>query len=522
MRDAIGWSYDLLAPDEQALFCQLALFAGGFALDAAEAVSQAVEQSSGRDSPSPDTLDLVESLLDQSLLVREFGPEGEPRFRMLETIREYGLERVAADEAEAVRTAHASYFGEFAQLLRPLVNTQATSVAFDRLAADDANLRAALVWLHEHGPAADFVALVAACSVYWYSHSYLREAATWFERALAAQDQATARDRARLMMANAEHLMVRGNYADAEAGFVAGLPLVRAAGDPFDIAMAQFTYGVCLTFAGKTVAGEDALGEALAAAQAIANPTLQAAVTAGALANLSVSARSRGDLALAEARSEEALRLRDARHFDLAAIRSLVDLGEIAREQGNYRLAAERFLTCLQRTGERGEKRLIADALSGIASAAAAWNQHRSALLLYGAAAGLRERLGIAMSLPNDVAATERNLATLREALGDEQFAAIWAEGRAMPLTEALQVAAEVTPSTESPQRVPEMVDSPLTRREQDVLHLLAAGQTDREIADALFIGPRTVSWHVGSIMGKLDATTRREAVYRARAEGLV
>jgi predicted ATPase/DNA-binding NarL/FixJ family response regulator len=532
MRDAIAWSYDLLSPAEQRLFRCLAVFAGGCTLEAAEWVGRprgqpesevGGESSSWRESPSPSTiLDHVSSLVDQGFLVRESGPDSEPRYRMLEIIREYGLECLEPDEVVAVRTAHARYFLAFAQALRPLANTQATSAVFERLAADDANLHLALTWLDERGPAADFVAMVAACCVYWYALSHLREAEMWIARALAKEDRATARDRARLLMAHGEQLMVKGDYVTAEAVFVAGFPLVRTAGDPFDIAMAQFTHGVCLTFAGKDVAGEEALSEALTAAEAIADPTLRAAVTAGALANLSVTARSRGDLALAESRSEAALRLQDELSFDLAAIRSLVDLGEIAREQQNYLLATERYLTCVKRTGMRGEKRLIADALSGIAIAAAVWGQSRTALLLFGAADALREREGIVMMLPADAVTAEAKLGTLHEALGEEEFAATLAEGRAIPESEVVTLAAKVAPPAESSGVASTSGKLTLTHREQDVLRLLAAGQTDREIADALFIGLRTVSWHVSAILDKLEATTRREAVERARAAGLI
>jgi predicted ATPase/DNA-binding CsgD family transcriptional regulator len=509
MRDAIAWSYDLLTPLEQRFFRCLSVFAGGCTLAAVESVS-------GTES---DALDMLVTLVEQSLLERDSGPDDEPRFRMLETIREYGLERLAPEEADAARAAHARYYLDLAQSLRPLLNIQATSAALERLSADDANLSAALAWLDEHGPEADFVAMVAACCTYWYSLSHLRDAETWITRALAKQDRATASDRSRLLMAHAEQLMVKGDYEEAESAFVAGIPLVRAAGDPFDIAMALFTYGVCLTFAGKGVAGEEALAEVLAGAEAIADPTLRAAVTAGALANLSVTARSRGDLALAEARSEEALRMQDAMDFDLAVLRSLVDLGEIAREQGNYPLAAEHYLSCVMRTGRRGEKRLIADALTGIASIASTWEQHRSSLLLFGAAEALREREGIAMMLPGDAAVMQRELGALREVLGEASFGAILREGRALPFTEVVAVAAMVVPPAPSPHKAASGTIV-LTQREREVLELLAAGKTDRQIAEALYIGLRTVSWHVSTLLTKLDAGSRHDAVERARAAG--
>lgn len=139
MRDAIAWSYDLLSPAEQHLFRCMAVFAGGSTLEAVEPVSQAIKQSGRGEetTTSSDLLDLVASLVDHGFLVRESGPDSEPRFRMLETIREYGLELLSLDESAAARAAHARYFLRFAQALRPLANTRSTRVPLDLLAADD-------------------------------------------------------------------------------------------------------------------------------------------------------------------------------------------------------------------------------------------------------------------------------------------------------------------------------------------------------------------------------------------------
>jgi len=166
--------------------------------------------------------------------------------------------------------------------------------------------------------------------------------------------------------------------------------------------------------------------------------------------------------------------------------------------------------------------RVVYEALSGIASACTARDQPRDAVLLYGAAEALRERVGLAISTPADKAVTERSLATLRAALSDDEFAATWAEGRALPLSEALAIAAGVAPAADEAKAAPPADPFLLTRRERDVLRLLAAGKTDRDIAEALFIGPRTVSWHVGAILSKLGVTTRREAAVKAQTDGLL
>lgn len=540
MRDAIAWSYNLLSPDEQRLFRRLAVFAGGFSLSAAEAMNYELSAisptedgelrtedggkrtSDSRLPTSTDTLDLVASLLDQSLLVREPAPDGEPRFRMLETIREYGREQLAGDEAEIAGAAHAGYVLALAQALRPLTNTQATRAPHDRLAADDANLSAALAWLDEQGPTADFVGLVVACWLYWYAIGRLREGEQWLKRALAKREAASPPDRARLLIANAEMLMLKNEPGQAEATFAEGWVHLRALEDPFDLARALITRGAVANVSGRHGEAESHLNDALALAETIGDPRLRAAVAGGALSNLSVSDRARSDLDRAEARSEEALRRYHGQDLELAETRTLMDLAGIAKDQGDHRLVVERYRACLERTGERGDMRLIADALTGIAGAASAWGQSRAAVLLFAAADAVRERDGIVMMLPGEVAFVERQLGELREEFDDETFATAWAEGHALTVPEAVAVAATIaplpglTPGASASRRIV------LTGREHDVVRLLAAGRTNRDIAEALFIGPRTVSWHVSAILGKLGVRTRREAVDRARAIGLL
>jgi DNA-binding NarL/FixJ family response regulator len=123
---------------------------------------------------------------------------------------------------------------------------------------------------------------------------------------------------------------------------------------------------------------------------------------------------------------------------------------------------------------------------------------------------------------PSDRAAAERSLAALHGALSEAEFAFTWAEGRALPLAEALAIAAVVAPAADEPGSTHPGRPFLLTRREREVLRLLAEGRTDREIAGELFIGPRTVSWHVSAILNKLGVATRREAAVKAHAEGLL
>jgi non-specific serine/threonine protein kinase len=525
MRDAITWSYDLLTPAEQRFFQRLAVFVDGCTLEAASRVAglqgYRVTGGSFSLSPSSDTIDLIGSLVDQSLLVRETGFDGEPRFRMLDTIREFGLDQLVPDAEETARAAHARHFLDLVLGLRRLTMTRATSVPIVRLAADEANLRAAHDWLAERGPAADFASIVAASYIFWYMLGRLRDAVAWIEQALTHHGAIATADAAWLFIGLAELRVTQGDVAQAAAAFAEGLRRIRAAGDAVDLVLALIAYGAWLNIAERYAEGETCLEEALAMAETIADPSLRATLTGRALANLGISARGRGDLALATARGEEALRCFHGLDLDLAETRALADLADIAIDQGQHRQAAERYLACIERTGERGEVRVIPDALAGIASTATALGHHRSALLLFGAADAWHERVETAMFFPPHVARVSRDLAMLRKILGEREADTILAEGRILPFAEIMAAATAVAgpdPAAAAQAARP----LALTRREREVFRLLAVGQTDREIAAALYMSPRTVEWHVRNILAKFDLSSRREAVALARANDLV
>ncbi|MFN8678168.1 MAG: LuxR C-terminal-related transcriptional regulator [Thermomicrobiales bacterium] len=517
MRDAVAWSYDLLTPDEQRLFRQVAVFSGGFTLDAVEWIGSDEQDHAAEAAP----LDWLDALLTQSLVVREAGLDGEPRYRLLETIRAFGLEQMAPEEEARYRDQHARFFGNLTQELRPLVVTEAARTPLERLAADDANLRAALTWLAERGAPAEFGALVAALSGYWLAYSLLAEADMWISRALAQREHLSLADQARVLNGRAIFSGFLGDFDAADRAFDEGIPLSQTAGNPLDIAMALTSCGAMHNVLARYAEAERVLDEGRTVAAAVADPAERAAIMGRALANLSVTARSQGDLARARAMSEAALACYQGFGFDLAETRTLMDLADIARFEGDQTTMVSHYQACLARTGERGDMRVVVDALSGIAGACTEWGQLQTAVRLYGAAQALRERVGLGFMLPRDKELTEHSVAQLRDALSAAGFEAGLSAGRALPVTHAIAIAAAVTPA--AGEAVSVQPDAPLfTRRELEVLRLLAAGHTDRDIAEALYIGQRTVSWHVGAILGKLGVKSRREAASRALADGLV
>lgn len=283
---------------------------------------------------------------------------------------------------------------------------------------------------------------------------------------------------------------------------------------------------------------DDALAEAMYAeacdvAELVEHPRARATALGFILANLGVAARGRGELALAEARLQRALEQFQAHDCMLAAHESSLrmahlvcdELGYIAVDRGDYLRAREHFQAYLERMDEHDDMQVLEGVLVGAARVATAWERYPAAARLFAMADTLQQRLGLQMSLPSDLAGRERDLATVRTQLGEAAFTAAWREGRPFSLSAARDELAALTPlapaGPETLAKPPRTVDS-LTRRERDILHLLAEHKSDREIAEALFLSLRTVNWHVRSILAKLGATSRREAILRAREDGLV
>jgi predicted ATPase len=190
MREAISWSYALLTPEQQAFFRQLAVFTGGFTLEAAAAVAR------GADAV-PDVLEAVSSLVEQSLLPTVDGPGDQPRYLMLETVREFGLEQLAAAGEEATtRDRHAAWCLAFVDHAwtgnRRIVHPEVV----DQMEAEHPNLRAALTWLDGAGRTTEFLALAAELGWFWYVGGHFHEGLGWLERALAANPGELTRTRA--------------------------------------------------------------------------------------------------------------------------------------------------------------------------------------------------------------------------------------------------------------------------------------------------------------------------------------
>jgi tetratricopeptide (TPR) repeat protein len=232
------WSYDLLEASEQALFRRLAVFARGCTLEAAEAVCQAVPAPAAGPGESLGVLDEIASLLDKSLLRQQEQASGEARFRMLETIREYGLEcLMVSGEEPAVRRAHADYYLALVEAAEPALTGPEQATWLEQLEAEHDNLRGALRWAESSGEAEIGLRLAGALCQFWLIRGHLREGQEWLVRLLGltgASSRTAARAKA---LTRAGHLADNlGDYTAAHAFFSESLAIRRELGDQKGIA----------------------------------------------------------------------------------------------------------------------------------------------------------------------------------------------------------------------------------------------------------------------------------------------
>jgi predicted ATPase/DNA-binding CsgD family transcriptional regulator len=271
LRKTIDWSYDLLEEDEKTLFRRLAVFVGGCTLEAAEAVCNA-----NRDLEE-DVLDGVARLVDKSLLRQAAESEGEPRLLLLETIREYALERLeASGETEALRRQHATFFLALAEEAFPKMNSAEQSIWLKRLEADHDNLRAAMQWLVEQEGTEQrremALRLGVALQWFWVNRGYFSEGQIFLEQALGAQEGVVSAVLAKALDAAAELAFAQGNLEQAEALSKKSLALFQEQGDTVGIASCLSSLGTCARLRCQYATARSQIEEAAVLFQQVGDP----------------------------------------------------------------------------------------------------------------------------------------------------------------------------------------------------------------------------------------------------------
>lgn len=515
MRDAIAWSFDLLTPPEQALFRRLSVCVGGWTLEAAEAVTWSMDER------ACDVLEGVSALLEASLLHRTDVPTGEPRFAMLEMVREFGLACLErAGERHQTQRRHADYFLALCEAARQQPEPRDWRV----VQADYANVRAALAWITEQQEPELSFRFIAALWWFWRTRGYVDEGRTWIEHALHGRAGTPRRDRVFLLVWQAELAMMQGDVAAAVRGADEALLLARQ-GDPVDgLTEALFQRGWIALHLDDATAAATFLTEALTVARCCGDPTYLPTI----LDNLGTVARRQGRLDPAQTFYEQALAESRRLRYAWGIAEHFAHLAGIAADRGDYAQAAMRYQESLaQAEAHGGDTRNLAGTLAGFARVIAASGEPRRAARLYGAATALHAAAGVRPSVVAQLD-LERAASLIETQIGPAAFAAEREQGAAMTFTAALSEARlpiPGLPSTHvpSPRAGLERAASPrLTRREREVLHLVAEGRSNRAIAEALHISVPTVKRHLATIYGKLNVSSRTAAAIYAHTHQLV
>ena len=417
LRDTVAWSYDLLGTEEKQLFARLAVFGGGFTLESAVAVCDA-------------SLDGVATLIDDSLLERD----GE-RLRMLETIREYGLEQLEADEeAEFVRRRHAEHFLKLAE--SEPVAEQAAWLA--RIDAERDNFRGALNWCLELGEASLALRIAAALWEFWWVRGHLAEGRGWLGAALVRGRNAPPELRARALHAAGSLATRQGDYESAAALFEESLALWEELDDAAGTARSLLSLG--------TVAAEQGDQErAIELSERAAELYSESDDNRGhalAISNLGGIALERGEYAKAATLSEQAYGLFETLEDSEGMAFALVNQGFAALSQGKHDRAVELLREALRRLAELEFKDVIGYCFEGLAAVLALTGRPEEASKLLGAAEALRESLGVGLA-PAEQATHDQTVAAVQGSLGEKRFSAAWRQGRELALDEAIAYALE-------------------------------------------------------------------------------
>jgi non-specific serine/threonine protein kinase len=443
LRATLDWSYDLLTEPEQLLLNRLAVFAGGWNLEAAEAVC-ADERIA-----SVDVLDLLAHLISKSLVQADEAGDGTERYRMLETVRQYARERlVAAGEAEAVHQRHALYFLAFGglpdpELLFPHSNEFRfpTRQQLDQLEREHDNLRAALRWWIELHDVEHALKQAGVLFYVWFMRGYLTEGQAWLQEILALPSTPCNPASRRRALQIVAHLA--GRHADYVVALEALNELLvaqQSAGDHRGVAWANIELGNIYFLMAAYTEAWAFLEIGRAEATNLGNKELETRYRHYG----SQLALCEGRYELARTLATEASTVFVSEDNGLSIAYCQMTLGTVDLEEGRYQEANARFLDGLEVASDFGDSTLLAHVLEGLSGLASALGQHQRAVRLGAAAAALREAAG-ALPSPAWQPIAERWLAHSREALGEEAASAAWAAGRSLPTEQALEEAEDRT-----------------------------------------------------------------------------
>ncbi|CAN5778976.1 hypothetical protein BH24CHL3_BH24CHL3_00310 [soil metagenome] len=542
MRSSISWSYDLLAPDEQSVLAQLAIFAGPWTLEAAEAIVVLEPRSTHRS-----VMECVAALTQNNLVRRAVSPVGTSSYSMLETVRQFAKELLDARvDVGNIRDRHTDFIKGLARQAETAIYQNDGARQYDRVHVHLADVLHVLAHLEHEGRIDDLIDLSSELGSFWGMQGHVFEGRPWLEQAVNLGRTANSRSLGKAIVVLGSIVHMQGNEPLARAYVDEGLALI-----PQDQGMARLSghiaCGVIALRLGKFDEAASFQMEALSLVGSMPPAQWVTCAESTILGHLGNIAVSQGAIEIAKSHFDRALDrqtdlgfARGTSHF--IASHPIAGLGDVARAGGDAIAALDLYQEALAIAGQFHDLRASHYAIGGVAGSLAAAGEWAIAATLFGACehhhalAGLHFDLETmdrqrALGLPEPWRRASHSFGAnqlLREAVVaggqlplaplpvPEEAAATWSEGRELSLDEAIAraLAARIQ---ESP------VDSltGLSQREIDVLRLLVQGHTDREIAALLFITRRTASTHVRHIYDKVDVSSRAGATAWALRNGL-
>ncbi len=498
LRATVDWSYSLLNESQQALFRMIAVFAGGWSLDALEAIGGSVA--------------VLMQLVDRSLVSADTSTT-DARYTLLETLRQYAAERLAEHgEEDAVRERHARWCVDLAERADSQLRSPDQTRWLDRLELEHDNLRSALRWSEQRGSELQ-VRLSNAMWQFWYIRGYLAEGQAWVDAAARRTDVSPSL-RARALKSAGSLASYRYNFERAAELDRAASALARQLGDAPLLAACTMNLANAEHDLGNREEAVQLYDESLRMMRALGD-TYNIGLT---LLNQADLARLQGDFVKAEALLSEARPLFD-RHGDARrSARCEMNIALIAYQQGDLPRADALARTALAAFRELGFKPGIADGLELLAGVAAGQGDARRAARLLGGHEALQEHVARSLSPESESAGLRQaGWQRVEVALGKAGAERERARGRALTLEQALALALEDASETQAPSS-----RAVLTAREQEVALLLAHGLTNREIAERLVLSERTADAHVRNIFDKLGVRARAQVAVWAASEGLI
>ncbi|MCA1701967.1 MAG: hypothetical protein LC808_01320, partial [Actinobacteria bacterium] len=426
LRAAIAWSYDLLSPDEQSLFCRLGVFAGGFSLEAAEQVCD-------RGDLDTDVLDGVASLVDKSLVRTVEGHDD--RFSMLETIREFAQENLdESREADDIRRAHAEFFRALAEEAEPHLIGPYQKLWLDRIEQEHDNLRTALDWAVTTDETLA-VGLGADLSRFWYIRGHLTEGRGWLQGILESSRGQTSRDILRVTSMLAGLAFSQGDLDAAQSAAERGISLAQDLDDDDSLMRCRETLALCEVEQGRLAEARQHLEQNLEHSRALRDQR-GIAITTG---NLSFLSLRKGDHATAWRLGLESLALhrQDGNHEGMATAAAALGLNCLLSTDLDQ--AESYLLESAEIATEVGHKEVFTSALEGLAAVATQRGEYDRGGLLLGAVVRLRDANGLARD-PLEQEIHEQMMKQLHGALSDERLSQLLEQGMAMSIDAVSQL----------------------------------------------------------------------------------